>query len=77
VQGYLLTFKSEKDFLRLDVLEGYEPERPHSENEYVRLKVPCFTLDGKELGEVWTYEMTNATMKHHKGTLISDGYWPV
>lgn len=76
VQGYLLTFKTEKDFLRLDDLEGYDPNRPYSENEYIRLKVPCFTRDDEPLVEAWTYEMTNATRERHKGSLIADGNWP-
>jgi len=77
VQGYLLSFYEEKDFLRLDVLEGYDPNRQYPDNEYIRLKVPCFTKEGKALGEVWTYEMTDRTMNHCNGTRISDGNWPV
>ena len=77
VQGCILTFKTEADFLRLDYLEGYEPDRPYSENEYIRLKAPCFTPEGEPLGEIWTYEMTDATMERCKGSLIPDGNWPV
>ena len=77
VHGYLLNFKSEADFLRLDVLEGYDPDRTYSDNEYIRIKTPCFTTDGEPLGEAWTYEMTEATMKRHQGTLIPAGNWPV
>ena len=77
VHGYILTFTTEKDFLRLDYLEGYAPDRPYSENEYIRLKVPCYTPEGKDLGEVWTYEMTDATMERCNGTRIQDGNWPI
>lgn len=77
VQGCILSFKTEKDFLRLDYLEGYDPNRPYSKNEYIRLKVPGYRPDGEPLGEVWTYEMTDTTMARHKGTLIEDGNWPV
>lgn len=76
VQGYILTFRTEEGFLRLDELEGYEPDRPYSENEYTRLKVPCYSPEGEPLGETWTYEMTAATMERHKGTLIEGGNWP-
>lgn len=77
VQGHLLTFKTEEDFLRLDYLEGYKLDRPYSKNEYIRLKVPAYSTGGEPLGEVWAYEMTEATMERHKGTRIPDGNWPV
>ena len=77
VQGYVLEFKTEKDFLRLDYLEGYLPERSESQNEYNRLKVPCFAVDGQALGEVWAYEMTVATAARHGGTRIASGDWAV
>lgn len=77
VQGCILTFEAEADFLRLDYLEGYEPDRTYSENEYIRLKVSCFTPEGEAIGDIWTYEMTEATMERCKGTLIPDGNWPV
>jgi gamma-glutamylcyclotransferase (GGCT)/AIG2-like uncharacterized protein YtfP len=77
VQGYLLTFRSEADFLRLDILEGYKPRRPYSENEYIRLKVPCFTPSGESIGKVWAYEMTTSTMDRYEATRIPDGNWPI
>jgi gamma-glutamylcyclotransferase (GGCT)/AIG2-like uncharacterized protein YtfP len=77
VQGYILTFRLKKDFLRLDYLEGYDANRPYSENEYIRLKVACFTDDGTDLGETWAYEITEPTLTRLKGTLITDGDWPV
>lgn len=75
VQGYLLTIPNEADFYQLDVLEGYEPHRELSKNDYLRLKVPCFTLDGAPLGEFWAYEMTAAMMTRHNAILIEDGNW--
>lgn len=77
VLGYVLTFPKEADFLHLDVLEGYVEGRPESENEYTRLRIPCFNLEGEPLGEVWTYEMTDSTAKCHTSTRIEDGNWPV
>jgi len=77
VRGSVLEFKTEKDFLRLDYLEGFVPGRRESQNEYNRLRVPCFDLEGKSLGEVWTYEMTTATMTRHSGALITNGDWPI
>ncbi|MGB0408747.1 MAG: gamma-glutamylcyclotransferase family protein [Opitutales bacterium] len=77
VHGYALSFKTEKDFLRLDYLEGYDPERPYSENEYIRLRVPCYSEAGDALGELWTYEISEATFARHKTTRMVDGKWPI
>jgi len=76
VQGCILEFASEADFLRLDYLEGYEHGRPESENEYNRLKVDCYSPEGEPLGQVWAYEMTSTTMERCRGTRIADGNWP-
>jgi gamma-glutamylcyclotransferase (GGCT)/AIG2-like uncharacterized protein YtfP len=77
VQGYVLEFAQEADFLRLDYLEGYVPGRAQADNEYNRLRVAYFSPDGEALGEVWAYEMTAATMARHQGTLIESGDWAV
>lgn len=77
VQGYVLTFPKQADFEQLDVLEGYQPDRPAEANEYVRLRVDCFNTEGELLGKVWAYEMTEATFQHFSGTRIESGNWPV
>jgi len=77
VLGYCLTFRNEADFLRLDWLEGYAPDRPEEANEYLRLKVPCYDPSGVLLGEVWAYEITKWMMQKHGATRIPDGIWPV
>jgi gamma-glutamylcyclotransferase (GGCT)/AIG2-like uncharacterized protein YtfP len=77
VQGYILTFRSQQDFLRLDDLEGYSPDRPHLENEYIRLRVAFFASDGNYIQEAWTYEVTESTMARYQGTLILNGEWPL
>lgn len=77
VWGYVLSFAREADFLRLDYLEGYQPGRRACENEYTRLRLPCFTPKGDALGEVWAYEMTSATMARHASTRIESGDWPI
>jgi gamma-glutamylcyclotransferase (GGCT)/AIG2-like uncharacterized protein YtfP len=75
VQGWVLTFPVELDFLELDRLEGFVPGRSQSENEYNRLQVPCFAAEGAALGDVWAYEITEATMRRCKRTRIEDGNW--
>jgi gamma-glutamylcyclotransferase (GGCT)/AIG2-like uncharacterized protein YtfP len=77
VQGYLLEMATLADFRRLDELEGYVPDRPESENEYNRLRVPCFSPEGEALGKVWTYEITPAALQRCGGTRIESGHWPV
>ena len=76
VQGYVLTFKTEKDFLRLDYLEGYHPDRSYSENEYIRLKIPAYSKDGEPLGAVWAYEITEPMLARCEDTRIPAGKWP-
>ena len=75
VQGYVLTFPREADFLQLDVLEDYVPGRAEAENEYNRLKVEYFDAAGAPMGEVWAYAMTPKMVRHFKGTLIDGGAW--
>jgi gamma-glutamylcyclotransferase (GGCT)/AIG2-like uncharacterized protein YtfP len=75
--GYVLIFKKEEDFRRLDELEGYHPDRPYSENEYIRKKVEVCSIDEAPLGEVWAYEITTHVLKRCQGTLIPGGDWPV
>ena len=74
VQGTLLTFPRTRDFEELDVLEGFEPRRAVEENEYIRLRVDP---SGESLGQVWAYEMTEATFQRFAGTRIADGNWPI
>lgn len=77
VLGYVLTFRNEADFRRLDHLEGYAPDRPVESNEYLRLKRPCFTLEGEALGDVWAYEITGWMMHKLGATCMPGGNWPV
>ena len=77
VQGCLLTFSDENDLEQLDWLEGYDEGRVNQHNEYVRLKVPCFTPKGEELGDHWVYEMTQKTIRQHVCTWIENGQWQV
>lgn len=77
VHGYILSFKNESDFLKLDKLEGYNPNESYSLNEYIRLKTPAYSTEGKLLAEVWTYEITEHFLRHCQGTRILNGNWQV
>lgn len=76
VQGYVLSFLRPADLSQLDVLEGFNPNRPNKLNEYVRRRVDYFDEDGVNLGEAWAYEMTEATFERFLSTRIEDGNWP-
>jgi len=77
VYGYVLELGDLAHLHGLDYLEGYVPERPEGQNEYNRLRVPCFDRDGESLGEVWAYEVTASTLTRTEGSLVASGDWPV
>lgn len=77
VYGYILSFKNESDFLKLDELEGYDPNQTYSLNQYIRLKTLAYSTNGDQLGEVWTYEITEHLLLRCQGTRILDGNWKV
>lgn len=77
VHGYVLTIPRDEHFEQLDVLEGYQPNRAEELNEYARVRVECFDQIGVSLGEVWAYEMTEATFRQTAGTRIEHGDWRV
>jgi gamma-glutamylcyclotransferase (GGCT)/AIG2-like uncharacterized protein YtfP len=77
VSGYILEMCDQAAFERLDYLEGYQAGRAESKNEYIRLKVPCFDPEGNPIGDIWTYEITEATMARGRATLFEGGDWPV
>lgn len=77
VEGCVLTFQRAEDFARVDWLEGYSPTRPPEENEYQRIKVPCFDTREEPLGHVWAYAMSEVAIQHHRARRIEDGNWPV
>lgn len=77
VHGCILSFYNESDFLKLDKLEGYNPNQPYSSNEYIRLKTPAYTTGGEVLTQVWTYEITEHFLLHCHGTRVLNGNWKV
>ncbi|WP_319419589.1 gamma-glutamylcyclotransferase family protein [Pleurocapsa sp. FMAR1] len=75
VRGILLTFSDPSVLNSLDRLEGYQPGRDSSLNEYYRQLVDVYSLDNRFLGKAWAYFMTVDRVKHHRGTIIISGWW--
>ena len=75
VQGYLLVFNNLKILDTLDILEGYQTQQDSDTNEYYRLLVPVYAIDGEYLTEAWAYFMTLERVKQYQGTIITSGNW--
>ena len=75
VRGYLLVFNNPKILDTFDILEGYQPERDRNSNEYYRLYVPVYAIDGEYLTKAWAYFMTPAKVKQYQGNIIESGWW--
>lgn len=58
VAGYLLTFNDEDALIALDQLEGFQPGRSPTENEYQRQWIELYTLKREPLTQAWGYMMT-------------------
>ena len=75
VYGYLLSFDDPNILLNLDVLEDYQPDRPATENEYIRTEIETFSLERQPLGLAWVYRMTPEMAKRLNGILLPSGRW--
>lgn len=77
VYGYLLAFKTDMAFKAVDRLEGYDPARSYSKNEYNRSKTNCYDLTGEQLGSFWVYEISPVVLKQCDALQIENGNWPI
>ncbi len=75
VRGFLLTFIDSNVLNSLDRLEGYQPGRDSSLNEYYRQLVDIYSLDDRFLGKVWAYFMTVNRVKRYRGIIMTSGWW--
>ncbi len=75
VRGILLTFIDPNILNSLDRLEGYQPQRDSSLNEYYRQLVDIYSLDNQILGKAYAYFMTVNRVKHYQGTIMTSGWW--
>ncbi len=81
VKGYLLKFVQPANVCveilqGLDRLEGYSPELPDFENEYLRCELPVFDLAQRPLQPAWGYVMSEAGVRSQGGIYLPDGSWP-
>jgi gamma-glutamylcyclotransferase (GGCT)/AIG2-like uncharacterized protein YtfP len=75
VHGYVLTFSEPQLLAQLDELEGYHPDRPLDQNDYVRVTIEALHPHGLELGTTWAYVMNKHQCQQQQGTLIPNGRW--
>lgn len=75
VSGILLTFPDDSVLADMDDLEGYDPDRPPSENLYQREWITLYTPSGNNLGEAWGYRMTFWRVQQLGGVFLSSGCW--
>ncbi|MGC1310586.1 MAG: gamma-glutamylcyclotransferase family protein [Phormidesmis sp.] len=81
VKGYLLRFCQsaaicEQVLRGLDWLEGYERDRPASQNNYQRCQKQIFDTDYRPLPSAWAYEMDMVNVRRYGGVYLPGGQWP-
>ncbi|MDJ1169877.1 gamma-glutamylcyclotransferase [Roseofilum sp. BLCC_M154] len=75
IQGYLLSFQDANLLNQLDQLEGYHPDSPLEDNQYLRQSIPVFRPTGEPLGDALAYLMSVAKIEQYGGTELPDGCW--
>jgi gamma-glutamylcyclotransferase (GGCT)/AIG2-like uncharacterized protein YtfP len=75
IQGYLLSFQDANLLNQLDQLEGYHPDSPLEDNQYLRQSIPVFRPTGEPLGDALAYLMSVAKIEQYGGTELPNGAW--
>ena len=75
IEGVLLTFNRSKILESLDRLEGYQPQRDSSLNEYDRCLVSVYGLDDQLINNAWAYFMSSTKVKRYGGALVESNWW--
>lgn len=91
VRGFLLSFRDPGVLHDLDQLEGYDPHRSSSHNEYDRRQIDVFNIPPSlsptggitweqlsawpTLGRVWAYFMAPERVRSLGGVLLPTGWW--
>lgn len=75
IYGVVLTFADLEVLNSLDELEGYEPQRPIWQNEYIRVQTETFSLEHQPLTLAWVYLMQIEQAKRMGGVWLPNGQW--
>ncbi|MGB0289870.1 MAG: gamma-glutamylcyclotransferase family protein [Opitutales bacterium] len=75
IEGCVHEFIEAADFAAVDELEGFVEGRSRDINEYERRKVPCFSLEGQPLGQLWAYEVNPHVLAACEPQLLPSGCW--
>ena len=75
VKGYLLNFNNSNVLKKFDQLEGYIDPNDNSKNEYSRIRIAVFKLDGNYIIDAWCYVMDKAQLSCFDYQIIESGDW--
>lgn len=77
VFGFLLSLTDPEILTQLDDLEGYNPMRLPSQNEYNRIQIEVFDPETPEIsiGWAWVYLQSRDRVQELGGILLPDGCW--
>jgi len=75
VYGFLLSFIDPAVLALLDELEGYDPSRSLSQNDYLRVETQVSSLACNPLGRAWIYQMQPERIAQARGIWLPEGYW--
>ncbi|MBP0015594.1 MAG: gamma-glutamylcyclotransferase [Roseofilum sp. SBFL] len=75
IEGYVLHFQDSHLLDQLDQLEGYHPDSPLEDNQYLRQLMPVFRPTGEPLGDALVYVMSVEKIEGYGGTELLNGSW--
>ncbi|MBP0031292.1 gamma-glutamylcyclotransferase family protein [Roseofilum sp. Guam] len=75
IEGYVLHFQDSHLLNQLDQLEGYHPDSPLEDNQYLRQLMPVFRPTGEPLGDALVYVMSVEKIEGYGGVELLNGSW--
>jgi gamma-glutamylcyclotransferase (GGCT)/AIG2-like uncharacterized protein YtfP len=75
VYGFLLWFTDPNTLILLDELEGYCPNRPIEQNEYLRVSAKVYSPKRQTWEQAWIYQMEMQRVHKLGGTHLPSGEW--
>lgn len=73
--GYVLYLRDMGTLRKIDQLEGYHPDLPEEECEYLRVRMPSFDPTGDPFEVVWVYVMRPETIRRLNGVPVLKNIW--